>query len=107
MRPRFVSNSNVCMYAASNYMLSRLADRGQGMNNAVVDASKYVHALTSLNRGESTSLGDVISRYDTEVISRGAKEVEVSQAQTERTHEFDKFVAAATDAMPSSASALE
>ena len=54
-----------------------IADRGQGLNNAMKDASDIVDALTAVYTGKR-ALVDAIDAYEAEMIPRGAKEVGLS-----------------------------
>jgi hypothetical protein len=54
------------------------ADRGQGLNHAICDASHFVDAMKKVVAGES-SLKDAIKAYSEEVVRRGADEVLVSK----------------------------
>ena len=80
------------------------------MNNAVSDAAHFVSAMFKLQQGAQgdgcEALSEVITRYDEEVVARGAKEVDVSHRQTEITHKWEEFYACAPVIQPSSESAL-
>jgi len=58
-------------------------DRGQGLNNAVKDASEVVDALTGVYK-EHSPLKDVIDAYEAEMIPRGATEVRLSRELAEK-----------------------
>ena len=51
-----------------------MADRGQGFNHAICDASHFVEAIKKVVAGTS-SLKDAIATYSEEVVRRGADEV--------------------------------
>lgn len=55
-------------------------ERGQGLNNAIKDASDLVDAIKAVVAGEK-SLGDAITAYEAEMKPRGAKEVALSLEQ--------------------------
>ena len=55
-----------------------LADRGQGLNHAICDASHFVDAMQKAVTGAS-SLKDAITTYSEEVVRRGADEVLISK----------------------------
>ena len=54
------------------------ADRGQGLNHAICDASHFVDTMKKVVAGES-SLKDAITAYSEEVVRRGADEVLISK----------------------------
>ena len=62
--------------------------RGQGLNNALLDASNIVSALYSVADGEK-SFQEAIDGYDAEMIQRGKLEMEVSYKQTMMVHNWD------------------
>ena len=55
-----------------------VADRGQGLNHAICDASHFVDAMQKVVAGAS-SLKDAITTYSEEVVRRGADEVLTSK----------------------------
>jgi 2-polyprenyl-6-methoxyphenol hydroxylase-like FAD-dependent oxidoreductase len=59
------------------FLLLTAIDRGQGLNNAIKDASMVVDALTAVNAGTQT-LEEAIGEYEAEMIPRGAQEVALS-----------------------------
>ncbi|KAL6703665.1 hypothetical protein ACN47E_009439 [Coniothyrium glycines] len=66
--------------------------RGQGANNAFYSAHCLVEALKSVKQGAS-SLNDAITAYDESIWKRGAKEVQISKAQTFFTHDgLENFI---------------
>ncbi|KAK3072892.1 hypothetical protein LTR53_005995 [Teratosphaeriaceae sp. CCFEE 6253] len=56
------------------------ADRGQGLNNAIKDASDLVNAIKLAVSGEQP-LGELITAYEAEMRPRGTKEVALSSEQ--------------------------
>ncbi|MCJ1255548.1 hypothetical protein MMC24_003364 [Lignoscripta atroalba] len=52
--------------------------RGQGLNHAICDASKFVAAMGKVHTSE-IKLQEAITSYDEEVVRRGADEVEASK----------------------------
>jgi len=62
--------------------------RGQGLNNALLDASNIVSALHSVADGEK-SFQEAMDEYDAEMIQRGKLEMEVSYKQTMMVHNWD------------------
>jgi hypothetical protein len=54
-----------------------LADRGQGLNHAICDASHFVEAMKKVVAGGH--LKDAITAYSDEVVKRGAEEVLISK----------------------------
>ncbi|CAI6237290.1 unnamed protein product [Periconia digitata] len=59
---------------------SMLPQRGQGLNNAIKDASDLVDAIKAVLAGQK-SLGHAIAEYEAEMKPRGAKEVALSLEQ--------------------------
>lgn len=59
------------------------SDRGQGLNNAMKDASEIVDALTAVYKGK-WSLEEAIDAYEAEMIPRGALEVTLTQDLAEK-----------------------
>jgi 2-polyprenyl-6-methoxyphenol hydroxylase-like FAD-dependent oxidoreductase len=55
-------------------------ERGQGLNNAIKDASDIVDAIKAATAGETTQR-EAITTYEAEMKPRGAKEVELSLEQ--------------------------
>lgn len=64
-------------------------DRGQGVNNAIEDAAKYVLAMEKVRDGASCK--EAIDGYDAEVQERGKKELAISYAATMSSHNSDSF----------------
>lgn len=58
--------------------------RGQGGNNALRDAERFVTAMKEVQDGKS--LKQAVDNYDEDVRARGLQEVEVSTVQTHATH---------------------
>ena len=65
-------------------------DRGQGLNNALQDASNFVSAIKQAASGEK-SLADAVSDYDKEVLERGSLEMKISLQQTMFIHDWSKL----------------
>jgi len=65
--------------------------RGQGLNNCLNDAENIVMGLVDVKNGK-TSLPALVSRYDEEVVRRGAAEVELSRKQTVMLHDWNQFL---------------
>lgn len=63
-------------------------DRGQGLNNAIEDASHLVQAIISVVK-HSETLGAAIALYEKEMVPRGAKEVRLSLDQARLSHDWD------------------
>ena len=61
-----------------------VTDRGQGLNNALKDASDIVDATKAAVEGKS-SLANGISEYENEMRVRGAKEVAISHEQARQS----------------------
>jgi FAD binding domain len=65
--------------------------RGQGGNNALRDAERFVSAILEVRDGKKT-LVDAVDGYDEEVLTRGAQEVEMSAKQTHAFHDHAAFL---------------
>jgi 2-polyprenyl-6-methoxyphenol hydroxylase-like FAD-dependent oxidoreductase len=65
--------------------------RGQGLNNALQDASNFVAAMVEAASG-TTQLKDAIDAYDKEVLERGTLEMQVSLKQTLFIHNWDTLM---------------
>ena len=63
-------------------------DRGQGLNNAIEDAYRIVQAIMSVAEG-SKALETAITEYESEMIPRGSKEVQLSLEQAWLSHDWD------------------
>ena len=59
--------------------------RGQGGNNALRDAERFVSAILEVKSGKK-SLKQAVDDYDNDVRKRGVQEVDVSTVQTHATH---------------------
>ena len=66
-------------------------DRGQGLNNAIQDASNLVAAI-KCSVQEGGDVGEKIIAYDAEVLERGSTEIRISYAQTLSFHDWEKFI---------------
>jgi 2-polyprenyl-6-methoxyphenol hydroxylase-like FAD-dependent oxidoreductase len=62
--------------------------RGQGLNNALQDASNFVAAMKRVVCG-GRSLREEVDAYDEEMLERGKKEMEVSLKQTLFIHNWE------------------
>lgn len=65
--------------------------RGQGLNNCFNDAGNLVKGLVEVSKGGKT-IEDMLTSYGTEVVERGAAEVEMSKKQTMMLHDWDVFM---------------
>jgi len=66
-------------------------DRGQGLNNAIQDASNLVAAIKRAVHGGG-DLGKEIKAYDAELLARGSAEINLSLTQSVSIHDWDKFM---------------
>jgi 2-polyprenyl-6-methoxyphenol hydroxylase-like FAD-dependent oxidoreductase len=64
--------------------------RGQGLNNALQDASNFVEAMKRVVQGEK--LEDEVSKYDEEMLERGMAEMGVSLKQTLFIHDWETLM---------------
>jgi 2-polyprenyl-6-methoxyphenol hydroxylase-like FAD-dependent oxidoreductase len=64
--------------------------RGQGLNNALMDARAFVEAIVKVRDGGD--LEGVVKRYDEEVYKRGKEEMEVSLKQTMFIHNWETLM---------------
>lgn len=65
-------------------------DRGQGLNHCLYDISRMLNTLQKARAGEST-LKDVITAYDEEVVPRGAEEVSCAVENGFMLHDWKKI----------------
>ncbi|KAJ4353051.1 hypothetical protein N0V95_003704 [Ascochyta clinopodiicola] len=65
--------------------------RGQGLNNALQDASNFVSAVVSVSKGSAT-LADAVQAYDDEVLERGQTEMDISLKQSYFIHDWDTLM---------------
>lgn len=65
--------------------------RGQGGNNALRDAERFVTAMTEVKTNSKT-LMQAVDAYDQEVLERGSAEVKMSSAQTHAFHDYEAFL---------------
>lgn len=63
-------------------------ERGQGLNNAIKDASDIVDSIVAAVDGRK-SLKDAIAEYEAEMKPRGAKEVALSLEQALKARKTD------------------
>jgi len=67
------------------------ADRGQGLNHAICDASNFVAAIDKVV-AQKFSLKDTISAYTMEVVRRGGNEVLISKQNALMMHDWDQLM---------------
>ncbi|KAK6380699.1 hypothetical protein LTS17_004899 [Exophiala oligosperma] len=67
---------------------SMLPHRGQGLNNAMKDASEIVDALTAVYKGQR-SLEEAITSYESEMIPRGANEIRLTRIVAEKRRDME------------------
>jgi flavin-dependent dehydrogenase len=65
--------------------------RGQGGNNALKDAERFVAAMAKIKSGSKT-LKEAVDAYDSEMLHRGTAEVEMSSSQTHAFHDYKAFL---------------
>lgn len=65
--------------------------RGQGLNHAIADVSKFVEAVVEVKEGRK-SRGVAIEEYNAEIVKRGSDEVETSRRNALLVHDFEKFM---------------
>ncbi|KPI37992.1 uncharacterized protein AB675_3133 [Cyphellophora attinorum] len=65
--------------------------RGQGGNNALRDAERFVGAMVEVKEG-LRSLKDAVDAYDQDVFERGLNEVDMSSKQTHAFHDYKAFL---------------
>ncbi|KAH4162708.1 hypothetical protein HBI81_222970 [Parastagonospora nodorum] len=64
--------------------------RGQGLNNALQDASNFVAAMIKVKEG--AGLGEEVDKYDKEMLERGTAEMGVSLKQTLFIHNWETLM---------------
>jgi 2-polyprenyl-6-methoxyphenol hydroxylase-like FAD-dependent oxidoreductase len=69
-------------------MLLTVLDRGQGLNNALEDASRLLTELTAVFRDKSKDQKVAIAEYEVEVVARGGLEVEITAKQARAAHNW-------------------
>lgn len=67
--------------------------RGQGLNQALQDASDLVDEFVAVQKGD-VSLKDAVVRYETAMRERALTEIPVSIAQAQMIHNFDTLMEA-------------
>ena len=65
--------------------------RGQGLNNALQDASTLVDELTAVHRS-GKSLNDAVAAYEKDMKERTLVELPISIAQAQMVHNFDTLM---------------
>ncbi|KAF2804721.1 FAD/NAD(P)-binding domain-containing protein [Mytilinidion resinicola] len=65
--------------------------RGQGLNNALQDASNFVAALIAAASAKSP-LADAVDAYDKEVLARGTTEMQISYKQSMFIHSWETLM---------------
>lgn len=61
-------------------------DRGQGLNHCITDVASLVKELAEMK--DKKDLGDIISKYEVEMIPRGKAEVESSVENGVMMHDW-------------------
>lgn len=69
--------------------LTSTSDRGQGLNNAILDATGFVKAVSG--HSSPATAKEAISHYDAEVQKRGREEVLSSYKNTQMLLDWDAF----------------
>ncbi|KAF2170151.1 hypothetical protein M409DRAFT_19757 [Zasmidium cellare ATCC 36951] len=83
-------NSGGKVTLAGDAAHSMLPHRGQGLNNAVKDASDLVDAIQAAATG-SKSLSEAVTAYEAEMKPRGAKEVALSLEQAKSSRNVETW----------------
>lgn len=65
-------------------------DRGQGLNNGILDVLNLVDALVELP--DKASLPGLVSKYEAEMVPRGAAEVKTSVENSNLAHNWDTIM---------------
>ena len=65
--------------------------RGQGLNNALQDASALVDQLTAAHKGEKT-LDEAVATYEKDMKERTLQEIPISIAQAQMVHSYDTLM---------------
>jgi ABC-type arginine transport system permease subunit len=67
-------------------------DRGQGFQHSITDVDNYVNALIQLRSpgGDAASREMIFGAYDSEMIERGAKAVQQSLMEAEKSLDLEK-----------------
>ncbi|KAF2713405.1 FAD/NAD(P)-binding domain-containing protein [Pleomassaria siparia CBS 279.74] len=65
--------------------------RGQGLNNALQDASNFVAVVTEAAKGD-VGLAEAMDGYDKEVLERGSLEMKISLRQTMFIHNWETLM---------------
>jgi 2-polyprenyl-6-methoxyphenol hydroxylase-like FAD-dependent oxidoreductase len=65
--------------------------RGQGLNNALMDAASFVAAMKKAVKGEM-GLKEAVDAYDGEMLERGVREMEISRKQTMFIHDWETMM---------------
>lgn len=66
-----------------------LPHRGQGLNHALEDAAKLVHAITRSLRDGEAELQQAMAEYEVEMVARGGGEVEITGKAAKAGHDWD------------------
>lgn len=87
---------DVAFHMSSCILLSQYTVRGQGLNNALQDAALYVQTITRIlatpETERTSTLRDLVNRYDEEVFIRGSQEIALSADQMYRSMHFNEFM---------------
>ena len=90
--PLLVCRKLRCLEARGHLLgLTCVTERGQGLNNAIKDASDIVDAIKRALAGE-TSLEAAITAYEAEMKARGATEVALSLEQALKSRNKDTIM---------------
>ena len=65
--------------------------RGQGLNNALMDAHNYVQAIVAVKDGKEY-LAKAVSEYSNEALERGAKEIKLSGTWALMLHDWNSLM---------------
>jgi 2-polyprenyl-6-methoxyphenol hydroxylase-like FAD-dependent oxidoreductase len=84
-------NRGGCMTLAGDAAHPMTPHRGQGLNNAVQDAARFVEGMIKV-RDDEVGLQDAVDSYDQEVWERGSLEVGVSLKQTMGIHNWETMM---------------
>lgn len=86
---------DMIMWTQPYTWLTRDIDRAQGLNNALMDAAKYVDAIVGYRKSStsrSTCLAAAIDAFDEEVFQRGKREINISAEQGYAATHWEKYL---------------
>ena len=71
--------------------LALSADRGQGFQHSITDVAKYVDSLVQLREAgwDAATRARLIGNYDSEMVERGAKAVQQSLQEAEKSLDLE------------------